>query len=55
MWNYISGGKDTDRCQAHKCANSDMAIHQDGHDFASPKERRHQTDVKGTPYLVPRL
>ncbi|CEL62131.1 putative protein YEL023C OS=Saccharomyces cerevisiae (strain ATCC 204508 / S288c) GN=YEL023C PE=4 SV=1 [Rhizoctonia solani AG-1 IB] len=46
IWNYISGGKNTKRCRAYKCDNSDTPIHWDGHDFASPEERPHETDVK---------
>ncbi|QRV93687.1 choline transport protein [Ceratobasidium sp. AG-Ba] len=48
MWDYISGGKDknTDRGRVNKAPNGDSAIHRNGHDFGSPDDRKHQTDVK---------
>ncbi|CCO35988.1 putative protein YEL023C [Rhizoctonia solani AG-1 IB] len=46
MWNYISAGKNTDRCRADMSANLETTIHLNGRDCASPEERHHQTDVK---------
>ncbi|QRV79027.1 choline transport protein [Ceratobasidium sp. AG-Ba] len=47
VWEIISGGdSEKDRGRTKKNANPGSALHRNGHDFASPEDRKHQTDVK---------
>ncbi|QRV79029.1 hypothetical protein RhiJN_07044 [Ceratobasidium sp. AG-Ba] len=47
VWELISGGDNKeDRGRTKERAGSNSPVHRNGYDFASPEERKHQTNVK---------